>query len=171
MCRGGETRPGTRSARRAGSVRPAPSWTGSGRGPPALPRLPVRLGRPKVGVGLGETGSGGPQPRGVAPRVPGLGCAARAAAEDASGRGLGQRPRVPGVSGAGASSSAKEVRSPLCRAGGARGGSGSRSLCTSPGPSVSQPSAPILTSSRRPGAGSSRGRLLSCRGLALCHPP
>lgn len=72
---GGETWSGRRSARRGRRApwwqrAPAPSCTGSGRGPPPLPWLSLRLGRPKVGAGLGERGSGGAQPRGAAPRAP-----------------------------------------------------------------------------------------------------
>lgn len=122
----------------------------------------------------GERLWGGPAPR-CGPSCarcadgPECGClgpgAPRSAAVDASGRG--HRPRVPGAWGAGASSSAEEVRSLLCRAGGpaearARG-------LRAQVPAVSKPSAPALTSSRRAGAGPSRA-LAACRGPCSLPP-
>ena len=100
-------------------------------------------------------------------RVPGPGCAplsgggrVRARTETARPQSLGCRRlqlRRGGVI-------------PALQSRGARGGSGSRSLCASPGPSVSKPSAPTLTSSRRAGAGS-RARSPSCRGLLSATRP
>lgn len=178
---GGETWSGRRSARRGRRAprwqrAPAPSCTGSGRGPPPLPWLSLRLGRPKVGAGLGERGSGGAQPRGAAPRAPAAqtGPSAGAWARERPAQRRWTRPgedtdRASPEPGVPAPPAPPRRCDPCFAEQGALRRLGLEVSVRKSRPSRSpRPQLSLPPGEREPAP---RGRSPPAGGLALCHPP